>query len=192
LKVTYTEEAVADIVQAITYLNERHPTAAAKLDADIAGCIERLSDREFDGPVSRLRSGAHPLNARAACSGRETSGRDESLPVAIGVANLRSTEGLEEVRALLAVDDARLPASCCPGKCGLRAVPSLSICGRHKVIKVWRHVNAVGHHDDNTASVPGTVQGTALRFAPPARTRMASGPDGAACERPHAGRGVTR
>jgi hypothetical protein len=26
LKVTYTEEAVADIVQAITYLNERNPT----------------------------------------------------------------------------------------------------------------------------------------------------------------------
>jgi plasmid stabilization system protein ParE len=58
LKVTYTEEAVADIVQAITYLNERHQTAAAKLDADIARCIERLADREFEGPVSRLRSGA--------------------------------------------------------------------------------------------------------------------------------------
>jgi plasmid stabilization system protein ParE len=49
LKVTYTEEAVADIVEALTYLNERSPTAAAKLDADIARCIERLADREFDG-----------------------------------------------------------------------------------------------------------------------------------------------
>lgn len=58
MKVTYTEEAVADIVEAITYLNERNPTAAANLDADIARCIERLADREFDGPVSRLRSGA--------------------------------------------------------------------------------------------------------------------------------------
>ena len=58
MKVTYTEEAVADIVQAITYLNERNTTAAAKLDADIARCIERLADREFEGPVSRLRSGA--------------------------------------------------------------------------------------------------------------------------------------
>ena len=58
MKVTYTEEAVADIVQAITYLNERNSTAAAKLDADIARCIERLADREFEGPVSRLRSGA--------------------------------------------------------------------------------------------------------------------------------------
>jgi plasmid stabilization system protein ParE len=58
LKVTYTEEAVADIVQAITYLNERNPTAAAKLGADITRSIERLADREFEGPVSRLRSGA--------------------------------------------------------------------------------------------------------------------------------------
>jgi plasmid stabilization system protein ParE len=58
LKITYTEEAVADIVQAITYLNERSPTAAAKLDAEIARCIERLADREFEGAVSQLRSGA--------------------------------------------------------------------------------------------------------------------------------------
>lgn len=57
MKVTYTEEAVADIVRAITYLKERNPTAAANLDAEIARCIERLADREFDGPVSRLRSG---------------------------------------------------------------------------------------------------------------------------------------
>ena len=59
MKVTYTEEAVADIVEAITYLNERNPTAAANLDAEIAQCIERLAAHEFDGPVSRLRSGAH-------------------------------------------------------------------------------------------------------------------------------------
>ena len=58
MKVTYTEEAVADIVEAIAYLNERSPTAAAKLDADIAQCIDRLANRDFEGPVSRLRSGA--------------------------------------------------------------------------------------------------------------------------------------
>ena len=58
MKVTYTEEAVADIVQAITYLNERNPTAAAKLDAEIARCIDRLADQDFEGPASRLRSGA--------------------------------------------------------------------------------------------------------------------------------------
>ena len=57
MKVTYTEEAVADIVEAIAYLNERNPTAAARRDAEIARCIERLADRQFEGPVSRLRSG---------------------------------------------------------------------------------------------------------------------------------------
>jgi plasmid stabilization system protein ParE len=58
LRVTYTEEAVADIVEAITYLNERNPTAAANLDAEIERCINRLAAQEFDGPVSRLQSGA--------------------------------------------------------------------------------------------------------------------------------------
>jgi plasmid stabilization system protein ParE len=58
LKVTYTEEAVADIVEAITYMNEHNTAAAATLDADIERCIERLAEREFEGPVSRLRSGA--------------------------------------------------------------------------------------------------------------------------------------
>ena len=50
MKITYTEEAVADIVEAITYLNERNPTAAANLDTESARCIEHLADREFDGP----------------------------------------------------------------------------------------------------------------------------------------------
>ena len=59
MKVTYTEEAIADIVEAISYLNERNPTAATNLDAEIARCIERLAAQEFEGPVSRLRSGAH-------------------------------------------------------------------------------------------------------------------------------------
>ena len=49
MKVTYTEEAVADIVQAITYLSERNLTAAANLDAKIAQCIERLADAGIRG-----------------------------------------------------------------------------------------------------------------------------------------------
>jgi hypothetical protein len=36
LKVTYTEQAVAGIVEAISYLNERNPTAASQLDAESA------------------------------------------------------------------------------------------------------------------------------------------------------------
>jgi plasmid stabilization system protein ParE len=56
--VTYTEEAIADVVDAITYLFERSPTAAANLDAEIARCIQQLADQEFEGPLSRLQSGA--------------------------------------------------------------------------------------------------------------------------------------
>jgi plasmid stabilization system protein ParE len=58
LNVIYTEEAIADIVEAISYLNEHNPTAAVNLDAEISRCIERLADRAFEGPFSRLRSGA--------------------------------------------------------------------------------------------------------------------------------------
>jgi plasmid stabilization system protein ParE len=49
LNTTYTEEAVADIVEVIAYLHERNPTAAANLDAEIARCIERLAARNSRG-----------------------------------------------------------------------------------------------------------------------------------------------
>jgi plasmid stabilization system protein ParE len=58
LNVTYSEEAIADILDAVTFLNKRNPTAAANLDADIAGCIEHLAAGDFEGPISRLKSGS--------------------------------------------------------------------------------------------------------------------------------------
>lgn len=58
MNVNYTEEAIADIVEAISYLCQRNQTAAANLDAEFEQCIERLAARDFEGPVSRLRSGA--------------------------------------------------------------------------------------------------------------------------------------
>jgi len=51
VNVNYTEEA-------ISYLNQRNPTAAANLDAEIEQCIERLAAQEFEGAASRLRTGA--------------------------------------------------------------------------------------------------------------------------------------
>ena len=58
MKVTYTEESNrryrrGDHLHQRTQSNRR-----AKLDEEITRCIERLAAREFDGPVSRLRSGA--------------------------------------------------------------------------------------------------------------------------------------
>jgi hypothetical protein len=48
LKVSYTEEAVADIVSALTYLAERSPAAAANLDADSAALIAWLLRSSMD------------------------------------------------------------------------------------------------------------------------------------------------
>lgn len=58
MNIVYTEEALADILDAIAYLNERNPAAASNLDTDLAACIEHLAAGEFEGPVSRLRSGS--------------------------------------------------------------------------------------------------------------------------------------
>ena len=58
MNITYAEEALADILDAITYLNERNRTAASNLDTDLAACIEHLAAGEFEGPLSRLRSGS--------------------------------------------------------------------------------------------------------------------------------------
>jgi len=58
VNVTYAEEAVADILDAIAYLNDRSPTVASQLDNELAACIEHLAAGEFDGPLSRLRSGS--------------------------------------------------------------------------------------------------------------------------------------
>jgi len=69
LKVAYTLEAIADFVEAISYVNERNATAAANLEMEISRCIERLAANEFDGPMSRLRSGA--IVRRRICTSRE-------------------------------------------------------------------------------------------------------------------------
>ena len=58
MRVSYTEEAIADIVEAISYLNQRNPTAAANLDAEIARCIERLAAKERYNSTSPR----HPVN----------------------------------------------------------------------------------------------------------------------------------
>jgi len=57
LKITYTHEAIADIVDACACLNGQRAGAAVQVDAAIADCFERLAAREFDGPVTRLQSG---------------------------------------------------------------------------------------------------------------------------------------
>jgi len=57
LKISYTEEAVGDILQAINYLNERNQIAAANLDAEISRCIERLAGAPTHHALAFARSG---------------------------------------------------------------------------------------------------------------------------------------
>lgn len=57
MKVTYTPEAIADLIELLTYLSERNPLAVARLERRIYKQIDRLATREFEGPEERLRSG---------------------------------------------------------------------------------------------------------------------------------------
>lgn len=55
MKVTYTEEAIADIVEAISYFNERNPTAAANLD-DESSDAWLIESFVKSAPIELLRS----------------------------------------------------------------------------------------------------------------------------------------
>ena len=57
---------------------------------------------------------------------------------------------------------ARFRGHLCPGNGGARGLHSMSTFGR-RGDRIWRDVKAVGHHDDDAASVLGTVQGSPLR-----------------------------
>jgi len=58
VKIRYTSEALTDLVDALTYLVERNPDAARSLDDEIEQLLGRLAAGEFEGPISRLRSGS--------------------------------------------------------------------------------------------------------------------------------------
>lgn len=58
MTIVYTDEALADLLDALKYVRERNPVAARTLDADISTCIDRLARGEFDGPQSVLHSGS--------------------------------------------------------------------------------------------------------------------------------------
>ena len=118
MKVTYTEETVADIVEAITYLNERNPTAAAKLDADIAGCIQAsttearmrfVSAQRMDSSRYFRRCGSdiglHGLS-RAVTNGE--GGNQTEIPAAVEVGDGLTSQS----RHSLVCRDRRLPVNC--------------------------------------------------------------------------------
>lgn len=59
MKIVYTLAASGDLVEAYEYLIARGDVRAAQqLDAAIARLIERLANREFEGPLTRMNTGA--------------------------------------------------------------------------------------------------------------------------------------
>lgn len=57
MKIIFSEEADDDLAQAVGYLVERNPTAAARLIDDVFDLAHRLAARDFEGPAHELPNG---------------------------------------------------------------------------------------------------------------------------------------
>ncbi|WP_428267744.1 type II toxin-antitoxin system RelE/ParE family toxin [Haliangium sp.] len=57
LKVVFADEAERDLEDAVTYLLERNPEAAAALVDDVIDLAHRLAEGLFDGPWETLSDG---------------------------------------------------------------------------------------------------------------------------------------
>lgn len=57
MKVLFAPEAEEDFAALVGYLAERNPAAAAELGRRIFSAIDRLAERLFDGPETRLETG---------------------------------------------------------------------------------------------------------------------------------------
>lgn len=57
MKVIFTDEADEDLAQAVSYLVDRNPDAAARLIDDVFNLAQRLAERMFEGPTHTLPNG---------------------------------------------------------------------------------------------------------------------------------------
>ena len=57
MMVLFAPEAEEDFTAVIGYLAERNPTAAAELGRRIFSIIDKLAERQFDGPETVLETG---------------------------------------------------------------------------------------------------------------------------------------
>jgi plasmid stabilization system protein ParE len=57
MTVLFAPEAEEDFAALVGYLAERNPTAAAALGRKIFSVIDKLAERHFDGPETRLETG---------------------------------------------------------------------------------------------------------------------------------------
>ncbi len=58
MKVTYTLEAIADLIEIFGYLGDRDQSSATRLEQRIYDKIARLAAQDFEGAALVLRSGA--------------------------------------------------------------------------------------------------------------------------------------
>jgi plasmid stabilization system protein ParE len=58
VSVRFTPDAEADLSEIIVFLREHSPAAAESLLDRLLGLIDRLSEREFEGPEQLLSDGA--------------------------------------------------------------------------------------------------------------------------------------
>ena len=56
-RVSWSPQAADDLVEALGYLVERNPQAAAMLAERVLALVERLAEGELHGPAQTLRSG---------------------------------------------------------------------------------------------------------------------------------------
>lgn len=57
MKVIFSDEADEDLAQAVAYLVEHNPDAAAQLIDAIFDLAQRLAERMFEGPIHTLPNG---------------------------------------------------------------------------------------------------------------------------------------
>ncbi len=57
MKVVLTGLAVEDLANQLAYIAQRNPDAADRLEARVFSIIDRLAEKEFEGPEQVLRSG---------------------------------------------------------------------------------------------------------------------------------------
>ena len=57
MSIVFAPEALEDLRSAIEYIAARNPQAAARLAERVLDVIERLAERDFEGPEQKLHSG---------------------------------------------------------------------------------------------------------------------------------------
>ena len=62
MKITYTPQAIADLIEVFGYLGDRDQASATRLETRVYEKVARLAAQEFEGAELQLRTGAVVLS----------------------------------------------------------------------------------------------------------------------------------